>query len=91
MTEEDEEGYFSRVVTDEIKARMIEMAYMTCPGIEKLDQDEVGTLLGGLLGYGVYLGLALARDDVLPPEQELSGFLVLNPEIIETVERSKTC
>lgn len=90
MSEEDEEGYFSRVVTDEVKARMIEMAYMTCPGIEKLDQDEVGALLGGLLGYGVYLGLALARDDVLPPEQELSAFLVLNPEIIEAVERAKT-
>lgn len=89
-TEDETNGYFERVVTDEVKRRMIELAYGTCTDIADLDQNEVGAMIGGILGYGVYLGLALARDGVEPPENEISAFLVMYPEIIEAVEKMKT-
>lgn len=88
-TDDEPNSFFERVVTDSVKRRMVEIAYGACEGIEDLNGEEIGALLGGILGYGVYLGLALARDEILPPEHEVTAFLVMHPEIISAVERAK--
>ena len=82
-------SFVETVLTDEVKMEMIHLAYAICPDIEKVDQGDAGGMMGALVAYGMYLGIAMAREEVKPSDVELEAFLTMYPGIREAVETSK--
>lgn len=80
--------YLLRVVTDEIKRRMVEDAFETCPALSGVrDQEEIGSALGGTLALGILYGMLLAREGIDLDNEAMVGAQIQFPELAEALER----
>lgn len=91
MSETKNEGlsFLEEVVDDDVKRRLIGIAYGTCENLEDLDEIEVGIMIGAVFAYGMQAGLVMAREGTTPTDQDLSAFSAAHPEILAAAEKIK--